>query len=64
MAIESEFNETKHLPTFLEHHTTTSEYWTMDRVVRWLDVNEFKPAIELFKGKFIVFPSNYGFLAP
>lgn len=33
-----------------QHHDW-ADYWTMDRVLRWLDVNDFKPAIDVFKGK-------------
>lgn len=51
MAIDGELNETKHLPPFPENYGAP-EYWTMDRVIRWLDANDFKSAIDLFKGLF------------
>lgn len=46
MAIEGDLSEQKAFP---ENHGSP-DYWTMDRVVRWLDANDFKPAIEVFKG--------------
>lgn len=55
MALENELSEhNKHLPPYpidKDSHGGGSEYWTMDRVLRWLDVNDFKPAMEVFKGK-------------
>ncbi|CAO3628484.1 unnamed protein product [Mucor hiemalis] len=52
MALDGELNETKHLPPFPENYGAP-EYWTMDRVIRWLDANDFKFAIDLFKAKHI-----------
>ncbi|KAI7905920.1 uncharacterized protein BX663DRAFT_540592 [Cokeromyces recurvatus] len=55
MAFEGEINEQRHIPFYtdkLQHYEQRmSDYWTMDRVVRWLEVNDFKPAIEFFKAK-------------
>ncbi|KAG2235652.1 hypothetical protein INT48_008528 [Thamnidium elegans] len=50
MAIEGEMTDVKQTATFSEK--TMVEYadtWTMDRVVRWLETNNFKGAIEFFK---------------
>ncbi|KAI9250813.1 hypothetical protein EDC94DRAFT_622508 [Helicostylum pulchrum] len=52
MAIEDEVTDVKQTATFSEK--TMVEYadtWTMDRVVRWLETNNFKGAIEFFKVK-------------
>lgn len=51
MAIEDEVTDVKQTATFSEK--TMVEYadtWTMDRVVRWLETNNFKGAIDFFKG--------------
>lgn len=26
------------------------EYWTLERVIQWLEINNFRSAIEIFKG--------------
>ena len=61
MAFEGEVTDNKQLPPFPEkiqqqqqqqqQPQDYADYWTMDRVIRWLDVNDFKPAIDVFKGK-------------
>ncbi|KAK4522027.1 uncharacterized protein ATC70_004566 [Mucor velutinosus] len=56
MAFEGEVTENKQLPPFpdkIQQPQDYAEYWTMDRVIRWLDVNDFKPAIDVFKAKHI-----------
>jgi hypothetical protein len=52
MAFENEMNEYNQLPSYPNEKDPygSSEYWTIDRVLRWLEVNDFKPAIEVFKG--------------
>jgi hypothetical protein len=30
------------------------EQWTVDRVILWLEANDFRPAIDFFKGIFIL----------
>lgn len=59
MAFEGEVTENKQLPPYpdkIQQPQDYAEYWTMDKVVRWLDVNDFKPAIDVFKGKFLFAP--------
>lgn len=56
MAFEGEVTENKQLAPFpdkIQQPQDYAEYWTMDRVIRWLDVNDFKPAIDVFKGNLI-----------
>jgi hypothetical protein len=53
-AFDGENEVYKQLPPYPEQQQAQhdwADYWTVDRVLRWLDVNEFKPAIDLFKGK-------------
>lgn len=61
MAFEGDLNEAKQLPNFPEKTAVDyADTWTMDKVVRWLETNDFKNTIEVFKGlyKFVhlVFP--------
>lgn len=54
MAFEGEVNEVKQIPNFPEK--TAVDYvdtWTMDKVARWLETNDFKSSIEVFKGLYI-----------
>lgn len=59
MAFENGTVENKKNPPFSdkmqsvlqEKQQLLVDYWTMDKVIRWLDVNDFKTAIEVFKGK-------------
>lgn len=51
MATEDELTDVKQDVSFPEK--TLEEYadtWTMDKVIRWLETNDFKSAIEFFKG--------------
>lgn len=53
MAFEGEVTESKQYPPFpdkIQLPQDYAEYWTLDRVIRWLDANDFKPAIDVFKG--------------
>jgi hypothetical protein len=53
MAFEGEVTENKQhslFPDKLQLPQDHAEYWTLDRVIRWLDANDFKPAIDVFKG--------------
>ncbi|KAI8646098.1 hypothetical protein BD408DRAFT_480123 [Parasitella parasitica] len=56
MAFEGEVADNKQFVPFLDkiqQPQDYAEYWTMDRVIRWLGVNDFKPAIDVFKAEHI-----------
>ena len=62
MAFEGEVIENKQhppLPDKTQLPQDYAEYWTLDRVMRWLDVNDFKPAIDVFKGTCFFVCSSY-----
>ncbi|CEP11976.1 hypothetical protein [Parasitella parasitica] len=52
MAFEGEVTDKNQLSSFLDKMQQPqdyAEYWTMDRVIRWLDMNDFTSAIDVFK---------------